>query len=103
MGGARSLAPAPLGRARQVNMHGVDECRDDVARDDEVVWALRGLLQPDEHEPLVVGLGGDLVMERDAMPVRADVCLCRAPKLKSVMPGPAVSVWTAINRPVSAC
>src|SRR5215831_11759402 len=82
MGGACSLAPAPLGRSRQVNMLGVDECRDDVARDDEVVRALPGLFQPDEHKPLVVGWGGDLIMERDPIPVRVDVFLCRAPKLE---------------------
>ena len=70
MGGTRSLAPTLLRRARQVNMFGVDEYRNDVARDDEVIRAIPRLLQPDEHKPLVILLGGDLVTERDPIPVR---------------------------------
>jgi len=92
MGGARSLAPALLRRARHVNMSGVDEYRNDVARDDKVVWALLSLLQPDEHKPLLADLVGDLVVARNPVPGYVDVCLCRAAELESVMPGPAVLV-----------
>jgi hypothetical protein len=54
MGRAHPVDAAPFGHAHQVNMFGVDECRNHVARDNEVVRTLPRLLQPDEYKPLVV-------------------------------------------------
>jgi hypothetical protein len=56
--------------------------QNDLRTDPVGTRALLRLLQPDKHKPLVVGLGGDLVTERNPIPVRVDVYLCGAPKLE---------------------